>query len=224
MNKLYDNYIKILDRYRDKDEVKNLLDRDIIVCVDNPKNKILLTGINPAWNPQDIKFKTYSFSQTPNKGYWKRYHNLFKNHINDVAYLDLFPLKHSNQLEFEEILKKDINLMIDILQVTQKEIEELSPQLIIIANRRSLPFWGAKKDCVWMGYQFEDVINLIHGKDLIIKKIAGIRHGGESISTLSKTNLIGSYVVFYGLYDERHKCKYPTKILDPEDIDTLLNL
>lgn len=224
MTELYNKYLGVLQKYKSKETLRNIFDRDIIVCVDNPKNKILLAGINPSWNPKDIEHKEFTFKNTLNAGYWKRYHNLFRNHINDVAYLDLFPLKHSNQLEFERLIKTDINLMVDVLKVTQEEIESLSPKLIIIANKRSLSFWGAKQDCIWMGYDFEDVQVCILGKDLIVKRIIGMRNDKESITNSKTTNLLGSIVLFYGLYDERHRAKFPNKILDPEDIDVLLGL
>lgn len=223
---MYNTYKKLIQDFNteNKPNLKELLDRDIIVTKNNPANKILLAGINPSFDKINT-FIDFSFADSDEKiGYWRRYKNMFASHINEVAYLDLFPYKYSNQNEFEKLIKENIEFMAETLRITQNEIERLAPKLIIIANKRSLAFWGANNDCVWMGYQFEDIKeNLLPDKEITIKKIVGMRNDSKQLLPLNKTNLKGCYIIFYGLYDERHIKKHPKKILTRNDIDTLYN-
>lgn len=177
-NKLLKSYKGIIENWLEGNEsVKNLLTRGLVVYT-NEKVKhplLLLSGINPSFNEQennrqDIMLK--KFSEAKDHGcskYWSKKHDQFGGKgselvQNNMAYLDLFPLKETDQNKFERILRKHTDLRMLLLLETQKEIERLNPKLIVHANKSSLYYWGLnpytyKKDDVnkWLNYNFEEM-------------------------------------------------------------------
>lgn len=83
-------------------------------------------------------------------------------------------------------------------------------------------FWGALKKYTWMGYDFKRIESPIEGKTLDVFKIVGLRDEKDRIT--ESTSLVGTVVVQYGLYDDKHFKTCPHRILCEEDIEKLLEL
>lgn len=218
----------------DDGKVKEMLSRDFSFCTENPKGGILLTGFNPSYvqsnNCITNGLELYSFSSTNyNVGYWKRAKALVEGLINVTAYLDLFPIRESDQELFvKTFTENDFTLSIlgELLGETQQEIENISPKLIISMNRYSQAFWGRNNDCVWMGYEFEKVENPIQGKEIDLCRIIGFKDDpkDERVYKAEQSNLVGSLIVFYGLYDNRHEATCPERLLSAEDVKVLYEM
>ncbi len=159
----------ILYRIEKESEQNQILRRGFVTC-DNDQVQIdspcLLSGINPSFmkgTEHEGVIKTFVFAAAiedpENKGntYWgkkrKQYGRIYK----EMAYLDLFPIRESRQPVFEKVFRENIKLRKDLLEITQKAIEEMHPRLIIHANRASLYYWGFVQEAPWMGYVFKRV-------------------------------------------------------------------
>lgn len=220
---LYDLYEDVSKKFNTNDSsLKRILDNGIIVCKGNPEHEILLTGMNPSGSKQVAK--DYTFKDAKDGPYWRKYHKLFTGYIDKVAYLDLFPFKGSCQKDFEDVITKNVDFMVDVLRITQREIERIAPKLIIVANKRSSAYWGAMDKYRWMGYKFAEVKNPTD-KEIDVRRIIGVQDdnndNNDRILNLPSTNLNGSIIVFYGLYDDRHDDKFK---LTTENIDELYKL
>lgn len=226
IKKILANYI---ENYHQEVDVINIIQRDICYSVDNPTGGILITGINPSYNKNDkgqpIPFKFIDADEK--KGYWKKTKEMIGGIVAQTAYLDLFPLKFSNQSEFTYMMQKSpasLSLMSDLLQVTQREIERLAPKLIIVKNAQTAAYWGREDNCVWMGYKFEKIPNHpLIGMGIDVRRVVGFKDDpkNERVLKIDKTNLEGSIIVFYALYDARHEKTCPQKILNSADIKKL---
>lgn len=167
---------------------KNYLDAYSILargfwCCENKiqKGKILLTGVNPSYDGKHYGsdfISTGSFAELAPKdkknGFWKKKEKQFGKLWNDdvMSYLDLFPIRESNQRHFEKSFDKDEHLRAlrgKILEVTQDAIEAMAPRLIVHANRQSMYYWGVKPaqeadvdandyEHPWMGYKVKRVV------------------------------------------------------------------
>lgn len=209
-------------KYHDNDKIMPILDRGTKICVENPKNGILITGINPSFVENGTP-DTYTFIDADTKRhlYWRRLHDMMgQEHLSDAGYFDLFPLRVSKQADFESIIPDD--LKVELLRLAHEEIARLNPKLIIVHNRRSLAYWGVLKKYTWMGYEFDDVDEPVEGKELKITRITAASKESDRIIT-SKA-LVNMLVVQYALYDERHYKKYPQKILNRAAIAELLKI
>ena len=86
-----------------------------------------------------------------------------------MQYLDLFPIRETHQHNgFECAFKNENILRRNLLEITQLEIEVMSPKLIVHANKDSIYYWGIKKNSPieedandetnpWMGYKVKRV-------------------------------------------------------------------
>lgn len=201
---------------------KRLYKRGLSLCINNPKEGILLTGINPSGTNAKSKSIFYDFKFTAGN-FWNQKLKLFTpNLLEKTAYLDLFPQKESTQEVFEK--ETSVNFRAKMIEITQLEIERLMPKLVIIANKQSQYYWGFNKDTTWMGYNLEKVEEeIIQGKELFLYKVNGFRGENDRINQdkLQTTNL--SYILLYGMYDQRHETKFPDRILSAEQIEQLYN-
>lgn len=166
---------------------KNYLDAYSIIargfwyCKNKPKErKLLLTGINPSYDGTHYGkdwIKTTPFAdltRLDKNGFWKKKEQQFGGLWNDdtMSYLDLFPIRESDQRHFEQSFDNNEHVRSirgNILKVTQDAIEEMKPLLIVHANKDSLYYWGIKKNTPagddandyehpWMGYKVKRVI------------------------------------------------------------------
>ena len=172
IKKMYENVRGISSNEFHNDNVKNILEKGLVCCNNDAltgTRPILLTGINPSDNqdePKDFIFK--DIKDTKRSHYWSKKKNQFGPLVNEMAYMDLFPLRVSRQDGFEKVLKEENKLRADFLSITQNAIENLQPRLIIHANRKSLYYWGLSKKAEinpWMGYKFRP-LNINDVKDL----------------------------------------------------------
>lgn len=165
---------------------KNYLDAYSIIargfwyCKNKPKErKLLLTGINPSYDGTHYGkdwIKTTPFAdltRLDKNGFWKKKEQQFGGLWNDdtMSYLDLFPIRESDQRHFEQSFDNNEHVRSirgNILKVTQDAIEEMKPLLIVHANKDSLYYWGIKKNTPagddandyehpWMGYKVKRV-------------------------------------------------------------------
>lgn len=165
----------------------SLLLRGFVTCNNDSieKRPFLLTGINPSFGSQDGEWKFFpggydkpftfrgAISNSKPQDYWGKKRVQFGDDddlCKSMAYLDLFPIRESDQRLFEQVFKnpKLTKLRADILSITQDAIEAMSPRLIVHANKESLYYWGIKKNTPagddandhehpWMGYKVKRV-------------------------------------------------------------------
>jgi len=193
--------------------INKILDRGICCAENNPVNEILFTGINPYYDEtrkgDDIFFKLMN---ADGKSRWRTIKGMLGNLLPKTAYLDLFPLKETVQQSLDRLMP--IDLKVDLLRITQGEIERINPKLIIVGSRTSRTYWGAIEKHSWMGYKFEQIESPLK-KDVPVYRIAGLRDDEDKIS--SGTDLAGTVVVFSSVSPY-----YPKeKILSSEDVECL---
>ena len=150
----------------------SILARGFWCCENKPKEgKLLLTGINPSYN-RTLHEPTTPFADLEG-GFWEKKKKQFGKLWNDdtMSYLDLFPIRESDQRHFEQSFDNNEHVRSirgNILKVTQDAIEEMKPLLIVHANKDSLYYWGIKKNTPagddandyehpWMGYKVKRV-------------------------------------------------------------------
>ena len=213
----------------------------VTMCCANPIGGILITGINPSFNPHIPNGGYYTLKEAMlnRKSYWR---NKKEQIIGDdislierTAYLDLFPYSESSQNKFQDEINKNIkHFQVSVLEITLSEIERLRPRLIIAANKQTSYYWGIKNDSTWLGYDLQIVEKsqmpeCLNGKDIKLYRIVGEtgfkkandRIGQDKYPT---TNLLGAYFIDYALYDNRHQEKYPTRILTPDIVKDLYRI
>lgn len=163
----------------------SLLLRGFVTCDNDSieKRPFLLTGINPSFGPYDGEWKFFpggydepftfrgAISKSKKQDYWGKKREQFGDALCEtMAYLDLFPIRESDQKLFEQVFKNPelTKLRADILSITQDAIEAMAPRLIVHANKESLYYWGIKKNTPagddandyehpWMGYKVKRV-------------------------------------------------------------------
>ena len=197
----------------------SVIQRGIVLCVNNPSNGILITGINPSSGHRSGN-GFYAFPKINNVGYWRHKRSLVQDekdnvdNMNITAYLDLFPMRITSQRIFENIFGPYLQLKSNLLKLTQQEIEEhIKPKLIIIANKDSYYYWGVNSDATCMGYDLKKVKNNVlpeRGDNVKIFKIAGFKEANDRVFQNPTTNLKDTIVVLYAMYDNRHKGKHLT--------------
>ena len=224
----------------------DFVSRGVTMCCANPIGGILITGINPSFNSKSPYGGYYTFREAiqDSKSYWKnKREQIFGNEsllIEKTAYLDLFPYSESNQNKFQDEIGKNVkSFQVCVLEITLSEIERLSPKLIIAANKQTSYYWGIKKDSTWLGYNLQ-VVNksqlpdCLKEQDIKLYQIVGEtgykdaddRIGQDKYPATKdgKSNLLGAYFIDYALYDDRHKEKYPKRILKPSIVKKLYNI
>ena len=162
----------------------SILLRGFVTCNNDSieKRPFLLTGINPSFGSHDGEwffpggYKQFTFrgaiSDSKPQDYWGKKRKQFSDDLcKTMAYLDLFPIRESEQRLFEQVFKnpKLTKLRADILSITQDAIEAMAPRLIVHANRQSIYYWGVKPaqeadvdandyEHPWMGYKVKRVV------------------------------------------------------------------
>jgi hypothetical protein len=202
---------------------------------------ILITGINPGYNKKCNKGVFYSFTETMQKeelykssSYWRNKEKQFFNKdyslLEKTAYIDLFPYAQSKQKQFIKDILPNIGFQVKTLEITLDEIERLRPRLVIAANTSTSFYWGIT-DATWLGYNLEKVKKDKMPQCIRNTKLRLYRIGGDTGYKLSddrvgqdkyaqKSNLLNSFFIEYGLYDERME-KYPQYLLTPDILKSL---
>ena len=247
---LAEKYLNILKQASVKDSPLyvdgDFVSHGVTMCCANPIGGILITGINPSFN-KDIPcggYYTFRDAIQNGKSYWRnKREQLFGNDnslIEKTAYLDLFPYSESSQKKFLDEIDKNIDpFQVSVLEIALSEIERLSPKLIIAANKQTSYYWGIKRDSTWLGYNLQVVDksqqpDCLMEKDIKLYQIVGEtgykdandRIGQDKYPTTKggRSNLLGTYFIDYALYDNRHKEKYPTRILEPSIVKELYKI
>lgn len=187
MNQIITDFLFPLSEHENSEEelaALSLLLRGFVTCNNDSieKRPFLLTGINPSFGSHDGKwffpggYKQFTFrnaiSNPKRQDYWSKKREQFGDDLcKTMAYLDLFPIRESDQRLFEQVFKnpKLTKLRADLLSITQDAIEEMKPRLIVHANRQSMYYWGVKPaqeadvdandyEHPWMGYKVKRVV------------------------------------------------------------------
>lgn len=212
-------------KFNNNATVLNYLNRGLCQCYNNPQNGVLVLGINPSFDKTRYKEAVpYTFEDAKHP-YFNKLRILLGDLADKTGYLDMFPIKESVQNKFsEDIIGNEacLPLIVDLVTNAQREIEALKPRLVILKNQQLAPFVGLHNKFTWMGYQFEEVPNPIEGKKVNFYRIIGIK--SDNVSGIAQTNLVGTCVLQYGLYDARHEKMYPNRILQNSHIKQLWDL
>lgn len=231
MGAIIEKYIKVITDWQQQivdsnlsKELLKILGRGLWMCGNNPKNGIIISGINPSF---DKKIPREYNDTIPFALCSGRYWNPLKKFVGEflktgnVGYIDLFPLRVSKQdHEFEKYVPTDLKAA--ILRVTQNEIEQLAPKLIIYANSTSRYYWGTDTEHPWMGYQLTQMPlpSSLQGKG-VLYHIDGMLNSDQKILPLKDTALKGSYL-FVCPFQSGGRCRIPSeRKLVEEDIKQL---
>lgn len=210
--------------------IKRILSRGFIGSDFTKKIPFLLTGINPSYNdkkPDDVwpnEMETFNFKEATKKkgsGHWTKKRRQFGFLCDEMAYLDLFPIRETQQRDgFERAFFHQNDFRASILCITQRIIEiEIKPKLIVCSNRGSVYYWGIKQrsdagcdandyDNPWMGYKVERVLeqelpDCMKKYDRFTRfplyRIMGFVNSERRINNdyFKDTNLKGSYILEY---------------------------
>ena len=176
------------------------------------KTEILVTGINPSARQKDSEFKKESFRyhEVQHDPYYAEIKKkLLGDDLNNkTGYLDLFAVRETVQSRMSRFIKHPVGLsfVAEHLAITQKEIERLHPQLIIVKNKGSWMFWGLdarqtadKWTNVWMGYTFDQIPGYedVAGRPWKVRRITGLLDTSDRVGKdIKETSLIGTVVLF----------------------------
>ena len=244
---LAEKYFSILKQAADKNSPLyvngDFVSHGVTMCCANPIGGILITGINPSFNPHSPNGCYYTLKEAilNKKSYWS---NKKKQIIGDndalsliekTAYLDLFPYSESSQKKFQDEIDMNINnFQVRVLETTLSEIERLRPRLIIAANKQTSYYWGIKKDSTWLGYNLQIVEKsqmpeCLNGQEVKLYRIVGETGFKKADDRIGQnkyltTNLLGAYFIDYALYDNRHQQKFPKRILTPSIVNELYRI
>lgn len=166
---------------------------------------ILIIGMNPAYheNEQGSQLWDYNFAlQNNTDSYFSLIHKMLKNEAIDLcsqtAISDLFYFRETNQEFLQKHLINCIPFVVDQVNLTMHIIEDIvRPKLIIVKNKEASAYFGKlyqEKGWVWMGYQFQHIINTPSGE---LCRIAGLIDSNQRIAPeFKQTNIQGTYVLF----------------------------
>ena len=241
-------YLDVLNKAADPDSElyinAEFTSHGISMCYDNPIGGILISGINPGYNPKFPNGVFYTFSETMQReelyrpsSYWrnkeKQLYDKDYSLLDKTAYIDLFPYAQSKQKQFITDIKNNIPFQVRSLEITLDEIERLKPKLVIAANKTTSYYWGIADDATWLGYNLQKVEKEEKPQCLLNTKLRLYRIAGKTgykdkndrigqNKFIQKSNLLGAYFIEYGLYDERMN-KYPQSLLTPKLLKALYN-
>lgn len=158
------------------------------------RSNILVTGINPSYNGKPSHPFYYD---TADNQYFKNLRIIAP----DATYLDLFNVR-GNQHCIAEIakLQEGLFFLADQLRYTQELIEDtVKPRLILVFNKGSWGYWGydPNPSIVWMGYEFEFVIELEYGR---LMRITGLKDSPLRIAQHLKTTNLNGCLVYFSKY------------------------
>lgn len=223
------------------DRVKEILNRGLCKCYkplyEGPR--FLLTGINPSYKDDDEKWPGELRSidiSTACDGYWREKAKQFGGMWENILYLDLFPIRETRQRNgFHKAFRNENALLGNLLEITQSEVEAMSPKLIVHSNKDSMFYWGIKKNTPtveeandmihpWMGYRvrrvsrksYDDLPDCMLQYDRLelfpLYEIVGFVDSANRINQLKykETSLTGSFLMEY-VMDDRNK-KYRGKL------------
>lgn len=158
------NYHVAIENYKKNNpdispKLKDILDRGVYCGAGSEESGILFAGINPSYkgeNAHDLPCNTL-LECDPNDTYWKPYVEIAKKYRkNFVGYIDLFPLRITEQKIFQSDRVVPRNLKARLLEIIMHAIEATAPSLIIYTNKTPF-YWGTDEKHPWMGYRMIEV-------------------------------------------------------------------
>lgn len=203
--------------------------------ISNPDAKIggvMLTGINPSGQGSDDIIVDYRMCRSRAEGgwgdrggFWGPKHLMMGKYDRYVEYIDLLPIRMTDQNEVDEL---DPSFRARLLEVTQKYIEEMKPKLIILVNQKALYYWGSNEDATWMGYDLGNPVKQIKGR-WNLYQIRGLKTDKKDrinqqffAARGNVTQLEGCYLLHYCQIKRSRNSTKPEYILGPSDIELLL--
>jgi hypothetical protein len=184
-------------------------DRSFDYSENQEQKDILITGINPSFNPEEPINKSFNFSdiifdRIPKTQYWQPLKKMIYDADIDLrektAYSDMFYFREKDQKNLNKYILSNpngIKFIADQVNLTQHIIEDvIKPKVIIVANKESSAYWGklANEGIIWMGYELEHIQNMVSGE---LYKIIGLINSTERIAPeFTNTNLEDSLVLF----------------------------
>lgn len=203
---------------------------------------ILVSGLNPGFNPRFDKGGIYFFDETMRDAklynrseFWrnkqKQFFDLDYTLLPKTAYIDLFPYAQSNQNQFMTDINQNVLFQVKTLEITLDLIEYLRPKLIIESNTATSYFWGTS-EWTWLGYNLqklekEKMPQCVKDTKLRLYRISGntgFKDSNDRIGQdkyLHKSNLLGSFFVDYGQYLEKHEKNCKDYMLTPKLLKSL---
>ena len=247
INKIINDFLFPLEKHENNKSdliATSILLRGFVTCNNDEveKSSFLLTGINPSFNrgqkyfPKDFDnpftFRNATSNATKPSDFWFKKKKQFKELCNIMAYLDLFPIRETDQGIFKQAFAPFNEFMSEILAVTQEAIEIMHPRLIVHANKDSMRYWGSQGD--WMGYDLTQVTPEMY-RDYFpscmkrdnrwelfpLYQIKGFqKFNDKRINRIkypdgTSSSLCGSFLMGY-VMDDRYK-KYKGKLYEYED-------
>ena len=166
---------------------------------------ILIIGMNPAYheNEQGSQLWDYNFAlQNNTDSYFSLIRKMLKNETIDLCpqatISDLFYFRETDQNFLQKHLLNCIPFVVDQVNLTMHIIEDIvRPKLIIVKNKEAAAYYGKlyqEKGLVWMGYQFQHIIDTPCGE---LCRIVGLIDSNQRIAPeFKQTNVRGTYVLF----------------------------
>ncbi len=221
-----ENIEELLKTNNDKQLISEILKRRYLYFDDVLRSniKILIVGFNPSCRdkddkPLDTPFIPFSkiINECRNRSiyptkkwdtYWSRISEMLADsctNLHDItAYWDLFSFREKTQSNFKKhiLTEEPSKFIIGHIQLAQRIIEIVKPQLIIVKNKEAWAYFGkyfSKLYCDketglrWMNYMFSP-IEEFPCAETEVRRITGIHQG--NVSGLSNTELIGTKVLF----------------------------
>lgn len=199
-----DEYQLVIDKWLDnhkETELIEILKRGMWCCVNPPESYggIMIAGINPSfdkYHPEEPKDCTFDKTIKSNgSSYWQTKHQMVQNLSVPVSYIDLFPLRLTKQDSFMNDSVVPLELKVELLKISQRQIEMIHPRLIVNPNQASRVYWGLHEKYSWMGYAMKLVDNPINKGSLY--RIEGMKGESDVILPGLQTALAGSYFLQY---------------------------
>ncbi len=149
-------------------DIQSIIERGFVFSdMNNIKtNSILFIGMNPSFS-KGAKVESYYYDvKKAVNGYPKHYKNFSDliaktNYGDNWAYIDLLFFRETNQKSLLEIIKNDVEFIVQQLRLTYKIIININPDIIVVANSGATNFFGINKFIkngyltnIWFGFDF----------------------------------------------------------------------
>lgn len=182
-------------------ELIEILKRGMWCCINPPDSYggIMIAGINPSFDknhPEEPNDCTFDETLKSNgSSYWQTRRQMVQDSNVPVSYIDLFPLRLTKQDSFMDDSVIPLELKVELLKITQRQIEIIHPRLIVNPNQASRVYWGLHEKYSWMGYSMRLIDNPINKGSLY--RIEGMKDKSDVILPGLQTALAGSYFLQY---------------------------
>jgi hypothetical protein len=186
-------------RFKNKD-LNDVLERKFAFSIPE-QSEILITGINPSYQLNDDKLLRYKYSDIKHR-YFTILRKIIPTAINGAnikaSYLDLFYYRNTEQAILNDFNKEQqlgVKFLSKQLNVTQKIIEWIAPQVILVMNKGSWKYWEKDPKHTWMGYEVRVINDSLEFGELY--EIVGLQNNVVRVTPeLIQTSLMGTRVYF----------------------------